>query len=635
MKKLTLLFLLTIPTILFSQHILEYKYDVSQYILDLQINNSNFYIKGNVTINAKVSATSLDTFVVDLIDTVRPYQTYMVVDSILVDGVLNSFQHHDDFVFVPIGSPYSQNDIFSVQVFYHGLGKSSQLTNYNGISKSNYAGVIHTYTYSEPQWSKVWWPCKQVLNDKADSTTFFITTDSNNVAGTNGILENTEYLPNGKVKYEWRTNYPIDFYLISFVVGPMTVSSTYAKLPNTSDSVFLQNFLFPNAAEYSTHLIAIEKTKKLMYLFSELIGEYPFKNEKYGYCVIGSRYGAMEHQTMTTIGYLAMDTTANKIGKYYFWYVAHELAHQWFGDYVTCSEWNYLWLNEGFASYMEYVAIQNLESQENATYWIQDAHNSVKSKPGGSMHTPDSLASDATSLFDYRLHYKKGASILHTLRYEINNDSLFFAVLKNYLSTYAYSVASTTDFKNIAEATTSIDFTDFFKQWYYGEGYPTFNISWSHDNDTLTIISNQTTSSVATTLFKTHFDLKIHSTSSDTIIRLFQGSNNDVFKVYYPNLVTQVEFDPEYWLIADHNFIPTGIKFITNDLDLNIFPNPTLGISTIDVKGFKSVEIVNAEGKIVFKGADPMVNISSQPKGIYFVTITTDTQTVTRKIIKQ
>jgi len=636
MKNLTFLLLITISSYSFSQHILEHKYDVSQYILDLEINNYNTLISGNVTINAKVTATSLDTFVVDLIDTIVVNQSYMVVDSILVDGIINSFQHHDDLVFVPIIAPYIQNEEFSVQIYYHGSGEALTQTNYNGIGKSTYAGITHTYSFSEPTWSKVWWPCKQVLDDKADSITFYITTDSLNLAGTNGILKTTEYLPNSKVKYKWITNYPTDFYLVSFVVGPMTEYNTYAQLPNTQDSVLLQNYLFPNAAEYPNHLNAIEKTKQLIYLFSELIGEYPFKDEKYGYCVVGLALGAMEHQTMCTIGYDAMDTTANNYYTYYFWYVAHELGHQWFGDYVTCSEWNYIWLNEGFASYMEYIAIQNLESQANADFWIQNAHNEVKSLPGGSVFVPDSLATDENHILDYRLSYKKGASILHTLRYEINNDSLFYDVLQNYLSTYAYSVASADDFKQITEVVTSIDFTDFFSQWYYGQGYPTFDISWNQENDTLTIESNQTTSSSATTLFKTHFDLKINYTLGDTTLRLYQETNNDIFKIYCPNPVSSIEFDPEFWLIENHNITTTGEIMVVNINDnFNIYPNPTTGIITIDIKNLEIIDVINSEGKLVYRGKETEIDLSSQPNGIYIVKVTTDKETITRKLIKQ
>lgn len=628
----------------FSQHILENNYDVKEYILDLNISNSSTEISGNVTINANVIANSLDTFVVELIDTILINQIYMVVDSIFIDGVLSSFQHYDDFVFAYLNSAIQQGDSFSVQIYYHGKGGASNFTNYNGIWISTHADITHTYTHSEPTWAKLWWPCKQILSDKPDSLTFYITTDSSNISGSNGILKSSEVLANGKVKYKWSTRHPIDFYLVSFVVGPYTNYNTYAQLPNSPDSVFLQNLLFPNSNYYQTHIKAIDKTKELIFLFSDLLGEYPFKDEKYGYCVVGSPLSAMEHQTMCTIGYEAMDTTSAHYYSYYYWYVAHEMAHQWFGDYVTCSEWNYIWVNEGFASYMEYVALQNLESQSKADYWIQNAHNTVKAYLDGSVYIPDSLATNEDVIFDYRLQYKKGASILHTLRYEINNDSLFFEVLRSYLSTYAYSVASSEDFMQIAEQVTGINLTDFFYQWYYGQGYPIFNIRWDQNNDTVTIISDQTTSTSITPLFKTHFDIKLNYASGDTIIRLFQNTNSESFKIHFPHTITSINFDPNYWLINVRDITTTTENKLNNPFFFQLFPNPARNnISIIlneeiDLQNCR-FEIYDVKGKLIksqrLTENKSNIDINNLKKGIYIIKIVNnDQQSLITKLIR-
>ena len=647
MKKsfiLLVIFLILCGQFVFSQNALESKYDVKQYVLDLQISNSSTEISGSVTINALVTATSLDTFVVELIDTIVANQTFMVVDSVFVNGGSSTFQHHDDLVFIPQTVAITQNQTFSVKIYYHGNGVGDILTNYNGISKYDYSGVIHTCTFSEPTWSKVWWPCKQDLKDKADSVTFYITTDSINKTGSNGVLKSITNLSNGKVKYRWETKYPTDFYLISYTVGPFTEYNTYAPLSGGQDSVLLQNLLFPNSSYYQTHLKVINKTKQLLYLFSELIGNYPYKDEKYGYCVVGTQLGAMEHQTMCTIGYKAMDTTSTLYGNYYyFWYVAHELGHQWFGDYVTCEKWNYIWLNEGFASYMEYIALQNLESQAKADFWMQNAHTNVMSLPGGSLYVPDSLVADENNVLDYRLQYKKGSSIIHTLRYEINNDSVFFCVLKNYLYTYRYSTATAEDFKLVAETTTGMDFTNFFNQWYYGEGYPTFNINWSINNDTLTVFSNQTTSTVTTPLFKTHFDLQINFPVGDTIIRLYQGSNFETYKIYYPWSVTSIQVDPKLWLIQKC-FINTSIMENKQSLLFNIFPNPANSQISIAIKQPSTLEntfvsIYNIQGQLIMQQLlikdQTELDIDRLAKGVYVLELRNNNNVEKIKMVKE
>ena len=203
-----------------------------------------------------------------------------------------------------------------------------------------------------------------------------------------------------------------------------------------------------------------------------MFGTYPFISEKYGHCV-APLGGGMEHQTMTTLA------------NFNFLLVAHELAHQWFGDYVTCGSWQDIWINEGFASYAEYIACQYLQSQTNADLWMADAQTYVKSETDGSVFVPEAFSTDEERIFDYRLSYKKGAAIIHMIRGELQNDSLFFSILRDYLDRYKNDVATGEDFKEVLEEKSGRDFTAFFNQWFYGEGYPSITVNWKHEQDTL------------------------------------------------------------------------------------------------------------------------------------------------------
>jgi len=220
-RKIIFIIILTASCLqsLFSQNDLKTKYDVKQYILDLNISSTSTEINGSVITNAIVIASELDTFAVDLITTIIPNQTYMIVDSVLVNGNRNEFSHSNDIVLIPLHQTIPQNEYFSVQIYYHGNGRPCAQTNYNGIFALTYSGVSNTETWSQPVWSKVWWPCKQDLTDKADSVTFIITTDAGNISGSTGLLESTENFPNGKVRYTWKSKYPVAYYLISFCVG--------------------------------------------------------------------------------------------------------------------------------------------------------------------------------------------------------------------------------------------------------------------------------------------------------------------------------------------------------------------------------------------------------------------------------
>jgi len=535
-------------------------YDVKFYKLDLSVSKSSTEIQGSGMVYAEVQNSPIDTFVIELIDSLTE-ETFMMVDSVIVNGQVRSFTHTNHLIKVPINPPLSVGSFITAEIYYYGNGQSSAVSGYNGISNGTAFNSSVTYTYSEPFWSRIWWPCKQMLGDKSDSIHISITTESDCKAGSIGLLKSIVPLPGNKVRYEWKSNYPIDYYLVSFAVGEYIEHITYSAIEESNDSVLIQSYLFQDSPYLPMNLVAIEKTKDYMQIFNNLFGSYPFKNEKYGYCLTPNAWGAMEHQTMTTSGYQALDTTAALIaGYYYFWYSAHELGHSWFGDNVTCATWQDIWINEGFATYAEYLALQYIESQNRADYWMSDAHNKILSEPGGSVYIPDEYRNDEDRIFDYRLSYKKGAAIVHMIRYELENDSLFFLTLKNFQNTFKHSVATGLDFKNVLEVTTGQDFTEFFDQWYFGEGYPIYNISWTQQNDTLKIHSVQTTSTSITPLFKMPLEIKMYFAEGDTTVKIYQNSNEQFFEINFSPLVTSVSVDPNNWVINKSTVIHTGIE---------------------------------------------------------------------------
>ena len=642
---------------LHAQENLTSKYDVHQYILDLEISNLNTFISGNVTMKATVTASLMDTAVIELIDSITN-NSYMIVDSVKFNEQTVSFQHTSWMVKVPLSVPVLMGDPFSLQIFYHGNGSGCNQSLGNGIFRKTLAGMAHTYATSQPFYAKFWWPCKDIMTDKADSLTFIITTDSTNHTASNGLLRSIEWPGNGKARYTWATHYPVSTYLVSFVTGPQTIVTDYAllpsdgdkpswcnntKMPVETDSLLLYNLLFPTSSWYPVHLRAIEKTKELLTLFGNLLGPYPFKNEKYGYAVVGTPALGMENQTFCTIGYESFDTTS----VYYYnmlnhFMTAHELAHQWFGDAVICSTWNDAWLVDGFASYMEYVALENLEGRPSADAWMKEAHATVKSEAGGSVWIPDSLAQSPYSILDYRLVYKKGASIIHILRYMIHNDSLFFGILKQYIAAYQYGDASAIDFQAIAESVTGMDLNRFFEQWYYGNGYPLFDISWNQVSDTLEIKSVQTTSTELTTLFQIPFDLRIWYPGGDTTLTLFQDNNLENWHIPFNHPVDSLTFDPDGWLLQK-NLVHVGIRENINTLECTLFPNPTEGNVTLSIRDFQPSEelsytISDRLGRQMMQGtiqtANEILYLGDLAPGMYLLRIQGNKRSSSFKIIR-
>ena len=601
---------------------LEDNYDIKYFKTNISAGVDSNYIEGNVVIKS-VAKVNIDTLVFEFSDT-------MHVDSVLINNTFTNFNHQNFNITIPLSSQISQNSLFTAKIYFNG---SADPNHANRAVETTIDGTYNwksTWTLSESYHLSDWLPCKQDLKDKIDSADFFITIDTNLMAGSNGILSNITDLGNGKHRYEWKSRHPIDYYLISFAVSDYMDYSIYAHPQGYSDSILVQNYIYDTPACLTDYKTDLDRIPLFIETFSNLFGLYPFADEKYGHCLV-ELGGGMEHQTMTTIGFFD------------FRVVAHELTHQWFGDNVTCATWQDIWINEGFASYGEYLAYEYCGSQTDVANWLIDAHNHALSAPTGSIYIPFADIDDEGRIFDYNLSYRKGASIIHMMRYVINNDSLFFAGLKNFQAAFGDSVATGDDFKNIISSTSGIDFTDFFNQWYYGEGFPIYDVIWKNYNDTLFINNTQTTSSTSTTLFTIPVEYKINFTDgSDTVIRLNQTQNVENYKINLTKKVDNIELDPDNWLIKQINSV-ANINKINDNQKIRLYPNPTkkyLQLTCLNSK-IKAYSVFDIYGKeIIYDNLNLCqntltINISSLKQGVYFIKVKTDNSYFVRKFIKE
>lgn len=604
-----------------KQSVLMNKYDVTFYKLDIKAERTSVFIEGNATINAKVIANQLDTFVFELKD-------YFSIDSIKINNQKKLFNRLGDEVFVGINT-LNLGEKISAQIFYNGMPPNTG-NFFNGIScqtSSSWGNQI-TYSLSEPFAAKEWFRVKQSLTDKADSAYIFVTTSNDNKVGSEGLLTAIVPLPNNKVRYEWKTRYPIDYYLISIAVGKYIDYSIYAHPVGFQDSILIQNYIYDNPATLIYYKTEINKTVGFIELYSNLFGLYPFYKEKYGHSLTPLG-GGMEHQTMTTLG------------DFNFYLTSHELCHQWWGDNVTCASWSDIWINEGFASYGEYLAAQNLWSQSEAQSHMLDMHTNVMTIPDGSVYIPSYLAVDENRIFDGRLSYKKGAAIIHNLRFEVDNDSVFFQILKTFQIRFKDSTVTGLDFKAVTEELSGKNFTDFFNQWYFGEGFPTLNIVYDQQNDTLIMNVHQTTSSNITPLFKMMMEYKIQSLLGDTIIKLYHSANTETFKIKMIRPVSGLIIDPNNWIINGNGNV-TGIHK-NQEINFMIYPNPcekylevflsselrqNIDISIFDITGKRILTEKKIEKDRI------IINVQNLEKGIYFLEIRNANKKSVQKIIK-
>ncbi|MFC2107501.1 M1 family aminopeptidase [Bacteroidota bacterium] len=601
-----------------------YNYDVTFYFLDIEAEADTIYIQGNVILEADVTSSVLDTFALELIPELN-------VDSVLINGVHTNHNHIGSDILVPLSSALNQGDHFVAQVYYHGTPYTGGF--FTGIStaySSTYDTHV-TWTLSEPYAAKEWWPTKQDLQDKADSSWVFITTSEENMAGSEGLLTAITPMPDNKLRYEWKSRYPIDYYLISIAVADYQEYNIYSKpMDLLGDSILIQNFIYDHPDCLPDYQSGIDATAGMIELFSDLYGLYPFWEEKYGHCLTQLN-GGMEHQTMTTIGHFGLAL------------VSHELGHMWFGDNVTCATWSDIWVNEGFATYTDYLAHEKIAGPPWPNVWLREVHKSVKSQPGGSIYVPAEDLDDVGRIFSSRLSYRKGASIIHMIRYELMDDDLFFSVLQTFQDEFKDSVATGLDFKVVLENLTGKDFDYYFDQWYFGEGYPIYDIVWNQVSGMFNTYVTQSTSSAVTPLFMMTMPYKLYfDDGSDTTLNLWQENNYDNFSIPISKNIDSIQVDPDRWNLMEVNTVVFGIEEINNAARFAIGPNPANDIINIYMveraEKDSKIEVCDLTGKILmvnsFEGKQHRINVAALAKGIYMLSISNNGEKFTRKFVK-
>lgn len=537
----------------------EDQYDVNYVKLDLSLDNLSTHIDGIAHTRATVSSTAMSTYVFELLED-------YTIDSLRFNNILLPVTTTGFVREVTLPQPLAIGATFNVVVYYHGepsFGSGFFTTGIRTQSAGSWNAQV-TYTLSEPYGAKDWWPCKQSLRDKIDSSDVWITVPASLKAGSNGILQQVTSLPGGFARYEWKNRNRIDYYLISVAAGPYVDYSYYVHFDGSSDSMLVQNYVYDDPGALPFYKNAIDSTALMINYFSELFGRYPFWKEKYGHCITPLG-GGMEHQTMTTLNHFGPSL------------VAHELGHQWFGDYVTCGTWSDIWLNEGFATYLDYLFQAYSISDSAAAVSMSNMHNQIMADSGGSVYCPDTTS--VGRIFSSRLSYSKGAAVIHMLRFVYNNDAQFFSMLRNYLQLFGGGTATTEQFRAVAAAGLGHNLNTFFDQWVYKEGFPVYEASWNQVSDQVIIRLAQTTSmpsSVA--FFQTPLEIKLYGQGIDTVVRVDHNTPAEIFSFSWSHEVDSIAIDPANHILNRTDSIRRDFSLLSiNGFDTTLFllyPNP-------------------------------------------------------------
>lgn len=505
------------------------------------------------------------------------------------------------------------NTLDSLTIHYSGAPDNSGRTSFY-IGTHDGSPVLSTL--SEPYGAQNWFPTKQSMNDKIDRFDIKITTPNQYSVASNGKLMSETLLPDNKKLTFWRTNYPMAAYLVAFSIA------NFNKINDVigNSSFPFVNYLYPSTNANSGVMDNIEWTKTAMTLFENHFGTYPFAAEKYGHMEFAVNGAAMEHQTMSSMNSFAKST------------IAHELAHQWFGDKITCGAWNDIWLNEGFATFGEHLVNEkNLMTHSEFMNYLANQMNVITSQPNGSVYVDDSDLANIAVLFSGRLTYVKGGYVLRMMKW-ILGDEAFYQLLKDYAANpaFAYSYAKTEDFKNQILVSTGRDFTGFFNDWIYGEGYPTYTIKWNQSaNLDMNFLVSQTQSDPSVSFFEMPLPVKVTGSNGETAFLVLENtSNTQLFSKPLNFQVVNVEFNYEKQIIEKNSTVAFDDALSTESVSKNevmLFPNPVS--DRLNMKGIKKTadfEIFSTDGKLIRKGQyspSKTIDVSSLKVGVYFLKI--------------
>ena len=417
-------------------------YDVQHYTLDLTVNDvSTSDLDGITTIEA-VATQNLSSFNLDFIG--------FEITEITVNGQPADFRRRGQELTITLAAPLAQNESLTIEVRYQGSpGDTRSGAPFIQGGWTTFEGG--SFVFGEPEGAATFYPVNDHPLDKA-SYIFRVTVPEPYEVAANGIL--TESLDNGETTtFVFEVHDPMASYLVTVNIGEFDIETSEA-----ASGVPIRNYFPAGKSEEVSKFFA--RQDEMIEYFSEKFGDYPF--DVYGAVVIDEEFGAaLETQTLSIFSIAIADSNDLEGAEQV---VAHELAHQWFGDSISLADWRDIWLNESFATYAHALWIEHTRGREALDAWVREVYGLVREHQQ-SLLPPGEPTAD--NLFNGSVYYW-GALCLHALRLEVGDD-VFFEILKQYHEQYKGGNATTADFIAVAEEVSGKELNSFFDSWLYSE----------------------------------------------------------------------------------------------------------------------------------------------------------------------
>jgi aminopeptidase N len=452
-------------------------YDVHGYRLDLRVDVERRVISGTVAVDLEVTEAGLATLQLDVgpelvVERVRASNDPLSADQALRGKTLY-FKREDDRLNCQLPRASRKSQRMTLLVTYSG--SPGMLGQWKGVhwGTQGESGPLFDLSVQNTGASH-WWPCKSSFDhpeDRPERVIVNLTIPDGLVGVSNGRLAGRTDADPGWVTWHWRHDYPIDTYGVCVSVGEYEFVAREIELPELEGPVPFVYCVEPALLERAE--VQFARIPEILAVYTRAFGPWPFPGSKVG--VVQSAYPSVDHSTLVGYGssYPAwleaqgLDDPYGHLNRGYDYLLVHQLAHEWWGNSVAAETWNDYWLHEGFATYAESLWLEHLGGRERSDSFFTDLAGRIGKT--SRLSRPGSLS--AREAFSRVLHFK-GAWVLHTLRHYVDDDEVWWGVLRRFQREYRHATATTADLRRVLEAETGDDWSCFFDEWVYGQGYP-------------------------------------------------------------------------------------------------------------------------------------------------------------------
>jgi len=550
-----------------------HSFDVLNYKLNLDIYHcfSSPYAKN-------FNASNIVTFRVDSVLNnfkLNAVNTSIAVDSVrLVSGSSLTYTHSSTILTVTLDRTYNVGEVVIVKISYRHLNVSDQAFYVSNLG--------YVFTDCEPEGARKWFPCWDRPSDKA-TLDLTVKVPLSARLGSNGRL-NDSTVSGDSLWYHWISRDPVSTYIMV-----MTAKTGYAidiiywhPPAHPNDSIPIRFYHLPGQNISSVKNIMLDMTT----YYSQAFGEHPFEKNGFAYVSnsAGFAWGGMENQTLTTMNSWGANLAS------------HEYAHQWFGDMIGPASWSNIWMNEGFATWSESFWVEHTGGYSSYKSMINsDASTYLSQNPGWAISVPswDSVTPNSNTLFNYAITYCKGSCVLHLLRYSLG-DSLFFAGLKSYATdtvNFKFKTATIPDFFTKMGSVAGQDLSWFYNAWIYQPNHPQYQNGYNITNlgggqYRVNFLAKQVQTNAGFFPIPINFRVTF-SSGPDTLIKVMNSSNNQLFSYIFNRQPTTVVFDPGNEIVIKTATLVVGIDENTAEIPDKFslkqnYPNPFNPVTSIE-----------------------------------------------------